>query len=129
MRERFNWPEKSIVLETVDRGAGPGNILLIGEESEFVSEVAVGFGESGVSAENVARKAVEQMRHYLVSRAAVGEYLTDQLLLPCALAEGGHFTAASISKHTRTHAEIIARFLGRPFTFHTLPEAGFEVVY
>jgi RNA 3'-terminal phosphate cyclase (ATP) len=45
--------------------------------------------------------AARDAREYLVSRAAVGEHLTDQLLLPLALAGSGSFTAQKINMHAR----------------------------
>jgi RNA 3'-terminal phosphate cyclase len=46
-------------------------------------------GEKAVSAESVAKRAVDAARSYLVSEAAVGQHLADQLLLPMALVGGG----------------------------------------
>ena len=57
-----------------------------------MTEVFTGFGEKGVSAEQVAKGAVERARIYLASPVAVGRHLADQLLLPLALAGGGEFT-------------------------------------
>jgi RNA 3'-terminal phosphate cyclase (ATP) len=69
------------------------------------------FGERGVSAEQVAARAVAEMRGYLDSSSAVGEHLADQLLLPLALAGAGSFTTVVPSGHTLTNAEAIAKFL------------------
>ena len=62
-------------------------------------EVFTGFGEKGVSAETVAKGAVDRARIYLASNAAVGPYLTDQLLLPMTLAGRGEFTTLPVTKH------------------------------
>jgi RNA 3'-terminal phosphate cyclase (ATP) len=51
---------------------GPGNALTITVEYESVIEVFTGFGEKGVSAETVAKGAVDRARNYLASNAAVG---------------------------------------------------------
>ncbi|PYT16949.1 MAG: hypothetical protein DMG59_09020 [Acidobacteria bacterium] len=48
------------------------------------------------------------MAEYLVSSAAVGEDLTDQLLLPPALAGKGSFTAQKINLHARTNMAVIS---------------------
>ncbi|GLS05075.1 RNA 3'-terminal phosphate cyclase [Chitiniphilus shinanonensis] len=90
---------------------GPGNVLLIEVVHEQVSEVFTAFGERGVSAEAVADRAAREARQYLAGRAAVGEHLADQLLLPLALAGGGRFTATCASSHLRTNAMVIERFL------------------
>jgi RNA 3'-terminal phosphate cyclase (ATP) len=68
---------------------GPGNIVLIEVESEDVTEVFSAFGRLGATSEKVAEEAVREAREYLVSQAVAGEHLTDQLLLPLALAGGG----------------------------------------
>lgn len=90
---------------------GPGNIVLIEIESADVTEVFSSFGRLGVASEKVAEEAVREAREYLASRAVAGEHLTDQLLLPLALAGGGSFTATKLSRHARTNQEVISRFL------------------
>jgi RNA 3'-terminal phosphate cyclase (ATP) len=97
---------------------GPGNIVLIEVESEEVNEMFASFGRLGVPSEKVAQEAVREAREYLVSRAAVGEHLTDQLLLPLALAGSGSFTATKISRHARTNLDVIAKFLPVHFETH-----------
>ena len=42
---------------------------------------------------------------------SAGEHLTDQLLLPLALAGAGSFTAEKINMHARTNMKIISEFL------------------
>jgi RNA 3'-terminal phosphate cyclase (ATP) len=96
---------------------GPGNIVMIEIESENVTEVFSAFGRLGLASEKVAEEAVREARGYLVSRAVAGEYLTDQLLLPLALAGGGGFTATKLSRHAKTNQEVISRFL--PVEFET----------
>jgi hypothetical protein len=58
-----------------------------------------------------ASDACESARPYLVSGAAAGEHLADQLLLPFALAGGGSFTAEKLNLHARTNIDVIAKFL------------------
>jgi len=62
-----------------------GNALLT-VEHEHITEVFTGFGEKGVAAESVAKRAVDEARNYLASEAVVGRHLADQILLPMALA-------------------------------------------
>ena len=64
----------------------------------------------GETAETVARRVSNTAARYLASRAAVGPYLADQLLLPLALA-GGSFTTVEPSAHTRSNLDVIRRFL------------------
>ena len=58
--------------------------------------------------------------------AAAGEHLTDQLLLPIALAGAGSFTAEKINMHARTNMTVISKFL--PVRFETREEDGFTRV-
>lgn len=62
-------------------------------------------------AEQVALQVAAQAERYLAAEVPVGEYLADQLLLPLALARSGRFRTVEPSSHTRTNAEVIARFL------------------
>ena len=90
---------------------GPGNIVTIAVECEHLTEVFTGFGEKQVAAESVANKVVQEARRYLSKPVAVGEYLTDQLLIPLALAGGGAFSTLGLSRHARTNIEVIETFL------------------
>ena len=83
------------------------------EEHEHICEVFTGFGEKGVAAESVAKRAVDAVRNYLTSEAPVGRHLADQLLLPMALAGGGEFVTMPVTQHFEPHAKIIEGFLGR----------------
>lgn len=98
----MGWEETQLHMCQLPRDQGPGNALLITIESEAVTEVFSSFGVKGISAETVARQAVNEARAYLASGAAVGEHLADQLMLPMALAGGGRFTASTVSGHART---------------------------
>lgn len=91
-------------------GPGPANALVLTARFEHVSEVVVGLGEHGVSAENVARAASDQLRSYLAHGAPVGEHLADQLLLPLLLAGGGSFVTGRPNAHLETNAAVIRAF-------------------
>ncbi len=107
----MGWGEPQLLMQGLPGEQGPGNALLVTLEHEHVTEVFCAIGEKTVRAELVAKKVVDEARAFMVSGAAVGEHLADQLLLPMALAGGGRFTAASVSQHAITNAEVIARFL------------------
>ena len=107
----MGWAEPQLRVRGLPGEQGPGNAVLITLVHEHVTEVFAAFGEKMVRAESVAKAALGEARAYLASGAAVGEHLADQLLLPMALAGGGSFTAACVSQHARTNAEVIARFL------------------
>jgi RNA 3'-terminal phosphate cyclase (ATP) len=92
---------------------GPGNALTLTVEHEQITEVFTGFGEKGVSAESVAKRAVDEARNYLASEAVVGPHLADQLLLPMALAGGGEFRTMPVTQHFSSHVSIIEKFLSK----------------
>lgn len=114
----LNWDAECTQIVETKNSVGPGNIVLIELSSSNFTEVFCGFGRIGASAESVASEAVDAARSYLVSGAAAGEHLTDQLLLPFALAGGGSFSAVTLNMHAKTNMEIIRKFL----------PIGFEVV-
>lgn len=90
----------------------PGNVLMLRVQGEQQhTELFTALGERGLSAEQVAIGVVKQVSEYLGASAAVGEHLSDQLLLPMALAGGGEFTTAFISDHLSSNARLIEKFL------------------
>lgn len=95
---------------------GPGNALLATLEHAHVTEVFCQLGERGVSAEQVARRLVNEVRDYQRSSAALGPHLADQWMLPLALAvwrsgRPAGYTASAWSPHSATNAEVIGRWL------------------
>ena len=107
----MGWDESQLLVRGLPADQGPGNALLMTFDYENVTDVFSGIGEKSRTSEAVAAHALREAREYLASGAAVGEHLADQLLLPMALAGGGRFTAATVSQHALTNAEVIARFL------------------
>jgi RNA 3'-terminal phosphate cyclase (ATP) len=117
----LNWGTERMEIVETKNSVGPGNIALIElATSTGVTELFCGFGRLGASAESVAAEAVKEARAYMVSEAAVGEHLADQLLLPFALAGGGVFTAEKLNRHARTNMDVISTFL--PVSFATCQE-------
>lgn len=90
---------------------GPGNTVLVLVRHDAHVEVFSGHGERGVAAERVAGRVVEEVQRYLRGGACVGEHLSDQLLLPMALAGGGGFTTHVLSDHLVGNARLIEKFL------------------
>ena len=111
IHEKLEWDRGLLKAVEVENSQGPGNILTIEIESDHITEVFTGFGEKGVSAEKVAKRAVKSVQEYLAFNVPVGRYLADQLLIPMALAGGGKFRTLSPTKHTTTNVEIIKKFL------------------
>jgi RNA 3'-terminal phosphate cyclase (ATP) len=91
---------------------GPGNALIASIESEHVTEQFTGFGERGVSAEQIAASVSEEVERYLAAGVPVGEHLADQLLLPMALGDGGSFRTLKPSLHCTTQLELLQLIIG-----------------
>lgn len=108
---KLNWGEDRLSVVEIRDTPGPGNIVMIEVESEHVTEVFTGFGEVGRSAEAVAGQALDHYMKYACSDAPIGEYLTDQLMLPMAIAGAGAFRSTGLSRHATTHMELIRQFL------------------
>jgi RNA 3'-terminal phosphate cyclase (ATP) len=129
----MGWPEgidgTQQRLIKLAQGEGPGNVLMATVVHEHVTEVMTRFGEKTVSAEQVAKRLINDVRQYQRSVAPVGEHLADQLMVPMALSAGvgsGKFIATMISEHARTNAAVIEQFLPVRFEMK-LVEQGFEV--
>lgn len=114
--EKLGWSAESLQVVKVESN-GPGNALVLELAFENITEVFTGFGERGVPAETVAENVVQEVREYLASGVPVGEHLSDQLLIPIALAGSGSFVTGKLSRHTRTNIDVISKFM--PVAFRT----------
>ena len=99
---------------------GPGNALLATLACEHVSEVITGFGEKGVSAEQVASLVAREVTAWQASDGALGPHLADQWMLPLALAvaaRGGSvsFSCSEVTEHASTNMGVIEKFLAVRF--------------
>ena len=113
---RLDWPDACQQIVQLDNSYSPGNVLIVEVESESSTEVFTSFGEKGKPAHHVAREAVADVKRYLNSDAPVGEHLADQLMLPLAIGAwqgqgGGRFRTLDLTRHSRTHLDIIRQFL------------------
>lgn len=112
----LGWSDAQLREAACRQNEGPGNALLATLVYEHVSEVFTAFGEKGVSAEQVAREVVREVRAYQVSHAVLGSHLTDQWALPLALAvwqrrRSASYTATELTDHATTNFETIQKFL------------------
>lgn len=101
---------------------GPGNALHVEVVFEHGTALFTAFGEKTVSAEDVGAAAAAEVSAFLPADVPVDPHLADQLLIPMALAGGGVFRTTEPTEHTRTNAEVIARFL--PVRFELVPQGG-----
>ncbi|MGA6108977.1 RNA 3'-terminal phosphate cyclase [Pseudomonas solani] len=109
--KRLGWSEDELHLQFIDNDQGPGNALLLEIGCATLTEVFSAFGQPRLGAERVADLAVDEARAWLASGTAVGEHLSDQLLLPMALAGGGSFSTLVLSDHLVSNIEVIQQFL------------------
>ena len=114
VQRKLAWSESDVEIVEIEHPIGPGNIVVLEVAYENVTEVFTGFGEVGRAAEAVATNAVRQCLRYLRSDAPIGEYLTDQLMLPMAISGRGSFQSIGLSRHAETHIELIGKFLELP---------------
>lgn len=124
---KLGWEESEVSVVESRGVPGPGNIVTIALEHENVTEVFTGFGEIGRSAESVATHAVQQCQRYLKSTAPAGEHLTDQLILPMAIAGSGGFESIGLSPHAETHIELIRYFLDQRISAQKTPHGTVRI--
>jgi len=111
VHEELRWPWENLRTQEIADGPGPGNVLMLTVESEALTEVFTGFGQRGVPARQVARRAVGLVRTYLDAGVPVGPFLADQLLIPMAMAGGGVFRTVAPTLHLKTNMDVVRRFL------------------
>ncbi len=110
VREELGFEETELHLDEA-QAPGPGNALVLTQAYEQVTEVFVGLGARGLTAEKVARRTCGEVRRALRTDAPVGLHLADQLIIPLVLAGGGVFRTVELTEHTRTQLELVPRFL------------------
>lgn len=120
VRRKLGWPEDVLEIEEIRDRRGPGNVVSLEVQSDALCEVFTGFGAVHRPAEAVATRVVQVCQRYLRDEAPVGPYLTDQLLLPLAIAGCGSFRSTGLSRHATTHIELIRRFLDVNVVVETL---------
>ena len=114
----------AVSLRSVAESPGPGNAVSVFVACEHVCEVITAFGRRGLSAEAVAREAVQAAVRYLDAGVPVGPHLADQLILPMALAGGGGFVTVRPTPHTTTNISVIQSFLPARIAAAPIPGAG-----
>lgn len=110
----LGWSGAELEIRQLTDPAGPGNVLLLEVEAEQGGEICAGFGERGVRAEEVARRAIKELSRFLALDVPVGRRLADQLIIPFAIAGEGVFRTLPLSDHCATNIEVVREFLGRP---------------
>ncbi|MBF0101840.1 MAG: RNA 3'-terminal phosphate cyclase [Desulfobacterales bacterium] len=127
VQEKLGWEQNALEATEIADAIGQGNILTIQLKYQCITEIFTGFGERGVSAEQVANKTVHRVKEYLSVNVPVGKYLADQLMIPMALSGGGEYLTLSPTLHTTTNAEVIKKFLDIDITIDPAGENAFRV--
>ncbi|AYM97697.1 RNA 3'-terminal phosphate cyclase [Acidovorax sp. 1608163] len=124
--QRMGWTQESGQLRQppTRQNEGPGNALIATLEHAHITEVFCQLGERSLSAEQVAKRLVDEVRAYQRSAGALGLHLADQWMLPLALAvwrsgQAASYTCSEVTQHTATNAQTIA--LGLPVRVQITP--------
>ncbi|PIF93375.1 RNA 3'-terminal phosphate cyclase (ATP) [Acidovorax sp. 62] len=124
--QRMGWTQESGQLRQppTRQNEGPGNALIATLEHAHITEVFCQLGERSLSAEQVAKRLVDEVRAYQRSAGALGPHLADQWMLPLALAvwrsgQTACYTCTKVTPHTETNAQTIA--LGLPVRVQITP--------
>jgi RNA 3'-terminal phosphate cyclase (ATP) len=124
----FGLDESALMLHRVTGAVGPGNALVIRVRRGDHVETFTGFGERGVSAEQVAERLVRDVRDYVDSGAHVGPHLADQMLIPMALAGSGEFTTTAPTDHLKTNAALVEKFVPVEIGWERIDDRRWRVV-
>ena len=98
----------------------PGSGLLVCDNNLLVSD---SLGEKGKSSEKVAREAASNYLNGVKNKARIDKYGADQLMVWMALAsqntgKDSKIKTSKISKHAKTNAYVIEKFLPVKFEFN-----------
>lgn len=108
---RLGWQPDQLRAIVNKDAPGVGNVVTVALEFAETTQMFVGFGEQGVSAESIGERLAKRAGRMLQSSAAVEPHLADQLLLPIALAGEGSFTTIALTPHATTNLDVIRQFL------------------
>jgi RNA 3'-terminal phosphate cyclase (ATP) len=107
----LGWKPEDLPVVEATSSPGPGGILMLESAYDYVTELCSSVLETGRRSGLPASHAAHQLKAWQDSRAPVGIHLADQLLLPLAMAGKGRFATSALSDHTRSHLELIPKFL------------------
>ncbi|MDO5580906.1 MAG: RNA 3'-terminal phosphate cyclase [Planctomycetia bacterium] len=115
IRDQDLWSDAPINIRKIP-SSGPGNIVQIFLKFENITESFNAIAEKGKRAEDLVRNMFRNIGEYIRSDVPVGIYTADQIMLPMAIAavkdrEPGKFRTLPLSNHSRTHIDLIRKFL------------------
>ncbi|XP_028407655.1 RNA 3'-terminal phosphate cyclase-like [Dendronephthya gigantea] len=103
-------------------GTGTG-IWIVAETSTGCRLAGSSVGRKGVSAEQVATNAVEELKDGLENNSCVDQHLQDQVIILMALAQGkSSFKTGPVTLHTRTAIHIAEKLTNVKFNIKPFPE-------
>lgn len=114
-REILQYQPHQLLFTPCHEASGPGNVVMVTIQSEFVTSVFTAFGQRGKPAEGVARQVAEEVIQYLNTGVPVDTHLADQILIFIALAGGGSFLTQQPSLHSLTNMNVIKDFMNLNF--------------
>lgn len=128
LQKNLHWSENKITIMEIADSPGPGNVLMIRVKYGAQNFLFTAFGQRGKPAEQVATEACDMFIGFRLSKAALDEHLANQILPYLALANGGVYTAQSLSLHTKTNIEVIKRFLDIGIEVKKKDDGCFEIL-
>jgi RNA 3'-terminal phosphate cyclase (ATP) len=112
-----SYPLNDIRAREVAAG-GKGTFIALQVACEGGRACFFSLGRPGKPAERVGQEAADQVQSWVESGGAVDRFLSDQLLIPLALARGqSRIRVPEFTSHLKTNAVIISHFLDVKFAF------------
>ena len=98
------------------KSIGKGTLVFLNAVFEHTQAGFSALGKRGKRAEQVADEACQALINFLESGAAIDPHLSDQLILPMALAKGeSRFSTSHITRHLTTNIWLLQKFLPNRF--------------
>lgn len=110
--------------EPGDKAHGSGSgIMLMAESSTGCRIAGSAIGRKGVSPQEVARNAVEELANNLQYDSCVDEHLQDQLIIFMALAAGhSSMKCGPLTMHTQTAIHVAEKIMKAKFKVQQMPD-------
>ena len=127
VHRQLDWLDNDLIEQEVD-SSGSGNIISLQLTYQHCNTAFEAVAQRGIRAEQVAINAITQLLKYQYSNAVVDEHLSDQLLLPMVLNQGGEFITHALSQHTKTNIAVINQFIPDAITISNMDVDTVKVI-
>jgi RNA 3'-terminal phosphate cyclase (GTP) len=104
--------------ETDSLGSGITLWAVFSKDDGYSDPIKLGsdeLGEKGVKAEEVGKKAANQLLEEINSKAAVDRHLADNLIPLLGLIKNGEMKTSEITDHSLSNIYVVEKFLGKKF--------------